>query len=155
MIENVEAYWKVIVVSLLPVSELRGGIPLASHLGMPPWKAYIVAVTGNLLPVIPLLLSLNKLSEVFSRTPLGEKFFSWLFKRTKKRAAIIERYEAIGLTLFVAIPFPTTGAWTGCIAAVLFRIRFRYALPAIILGVLIAGGVVSFLTYGGKSLLIK
>lgn len=155
MVENIEAYWKVVFVSLLPISELRGGIPLASHLGLPLWKAYLTAVTGNLLPVIPLLLSLNKLSEVFSRTRMGERFFAWLFKRTRRRAAMIEKYEAIGLMLFVAIPLPTTGAWTGCVAAVLFRIRFKYALPAIIGGVLIAGIVVSLLTYGGKSLLIQ
>ncbi|NOZ64106.1 MAG: small multi-drug export protein [Caldiserica bacterium] len=155
MIENIEAYWKVVFVSLLPISELRGGIPLAAHLGLPMWKAYLAAVIGNLLPVIPLLLSLNKLSEVFSRTRMGDRFFAWLFKRTRRRAAMIEKYEAIGLMLFVAIPLPTTGAWTGCVAAVLFRIRFKYALPAIIGGVLIAGIVVSLLTYGGKSLLIQ
>ncbi|HEX30369.1 TPA: ligand-binding protein SH3, partial [Candidatus Poribacteria bacterium] len=72
----------------------------------------------------------------------------WLFARTRRRGKSVERYGAVGLSFFVAIPLPVTGAWTGCIAAFLFGIRFKYALPAVIAGVMMAGIVVSILTFG-------
>jgi uncharacterized membrane protein len=73
------------------------------------------------------------------------KFFDWLFKRTKKNSDLIQKYEALGLALFVAIPLPMTGAWSGVIAASLFKIRFRYAFIAILTGVLSAGLIVLLL----------
>ena len=141
----------VIITAALPVSELRGAIPvgiLGYH--MPVLKTYLLAVLGNMIPVIPLLLFLKPVSEKLSRFKMCERFFEWLYGRTRKRANIVQKYEAIGLSLFVAIPLPITGAWTGCVAASLFRIKFRYALPAIIFGVLLAGVIVTLLTLGIK-----
>ena len=85
--------------------------------------------------------------------PLWSRFFDWLFERTKKKAELVQRYEALGLILLVAIPLPATGAWTGCIAASLFKIKFKYAFPAILIGVLIAGIIVTFLTLMGIELI--
>ena len=144
----------VIIAAALPVSELRGAIPLGIIKGMPVLNTYILAVLGNLIPVIPLLLFLEPVSKKLSRFKMWERFFEWFYKRTRKRAGIVERYESIGLALFVAIPLPITGAWTGCVAASLFRIKFRYALPAIIFGVLLAGIIVTSLTLGGKHVLL-
>jgi uncharacterized membrane protein len=81
------------------------------------------------------------------------KFFEWFVERTKNKAGLIEKYEALGLALFVGVPLPMTGAWTGCIAATLFKIRFRYALFAIVAGVLIAAAIVTAVYFTGKGLL--
>ncbi len=141
----------VIITAALPVSELRGAIPVGIWgYDMPVLKTYLLAVLGNMIPVIPLLLFLEPVSQKLSRFRIAKRFFEWLYGRTRKRAEKVQKYEAIGLSLFVAIPLPITGAWTGCVAASLFGIRLRYALPAIIFGVLLAGVIVTLLTLGIK-----
>ena len=142
----------VVILAALPISELRGAIPLAISMGFSPQKAYILGVVGNLLPVIPLLFLLQPISEKLRHIPIFERFFNWLFERTRKKATLIEKFEAIGLILFVAVPLPITGAWTGCLAATLFKIRFRYALVAIIAGVVIAGVIVLAISVAGKEI---
>ncbi len=139
-----------VLVSALPISELRGAIPLAlAKFHFPVHKAYILAVLGNMIPVIPILLFLESLSNWLSRkSKIAEKFFNWLFERTRRRSKVIEKYGAIGLILFVAIPLPITGAWTGCVAAFLFGIRRRWATLSILAGVMIAGVVVTAMTLG-------
>ena len=141
-----------VIIAALPISELRGSIPVAYLvMEMPMAKAVLLSYLGNMLPVIPLLLLLEPISERLRHFHLWRRFFDWLFERTKKRAVVVERYEALGLILLVAIPLPATGAWTGCIAASLFKIKFKYAFPAILLGVIIAGIVVTILTLMGHS----
>ncbi|MBU4345831.1 MAG: small multi-drug export protein [Candidatus Omnitrophica bacterium] len=135
----------VMIVGALPVSELRGAIPLALSLGMPLAKAYLLSVLGNIIPVIPLLFLLEPVSSRLRRFKVCARFFDWLFARTRKKADLIQKYEALGLALFVAIPLPVTGAWTGAVAASLFKIKFRYAFLAILLGILLAGLIVSIL----------
>ena len=146
----------VLILSALPISELRGAIPLAIlSFEFTPVKAYFLAIIGNMLPVIPLLFFLEPVSNRLRKFGFFKKFFDWLFERTKKKAALIEKFEALGLILFVAIPLPVTGAWTGCVAATLFKIRFRYAFPAILAGVAIAGLIVLSLTLTGKVIFLK
>jgi uncharacterized membrane protein len=142
----------VVILAALPVSELRGAIPLALSMGFSPQKAYILGFIGNLLPVIPLLILLQPISEKLRHIPIFERFFNWLFERTRKKATLIEKFEAIGLILFVAIPLPITGAWTGCVAATLFKIRFRYALISIIAGIAIAGVIVLAVSVASKEI---
>ena len=140
-------------IAMLPVSELRGAIPYALSAGLSWQQSYFWAVLGNFIPVIPLLAFLGPISEALSRRfDLWRRFFDWLFARTRRRGKVVERYEALGLILFVAIPLPVTGAWTGTVAAFLFGIRFRYALPAILLGILLAGTVVTLASLGAISL---
>lgn len=142
------------IVAALPVSELRGAIPLAIlKFGFSPLKAYMFAFIGNALPVIPILFLLEPVSGRLRRFPLWKKFFDWLFERTRRKASLIEKFEALGLILFVAIPLPITGAWTGCVAATLFKIKFRYAFPAILIGIAMAGIIVMSLTLAGKFIL--
>jgi len=143
----------VVVLGALPISELRGAIPLALAMGFAPLKSYLLAVAGNLLPVIPLLFFLQPIVERFRHVKWVGKFFDWLFERTRRKASLIEKFEAIGLILFVAVPLPITGAWTGCVAALLFKIRFRYAFPAILAGIMIAGLVVLGVALAGKGML--
>ena len=145
----------VIVLSALPVSELRGGIPLGIALGFSPLKSYILALIGNFIPVIPLLCFLQPLVDRFRHIGFVQKFFDWFFERTRKKATLVEKFEALGLILFVAIPLPITGAWTGCVAATLFKIRFRYALLAVTAGIIIAGFIVLGVSWAGKEILIN
>ncbi|MFQ6092637.1 MAG: COG2426 family protein, partial [bacterium] len=120
--------------------------PIGGGMGWP--EAYLWAVTGNFVPVIPLLLFLEPASNWLRRYRIFDGFFSWLFARTRRRGRLVERYEALGLVLFVAIPLPVTGAWTGTVAAFIFGIRFSYALPAVLGGILIAGVVVTLASLG-------
>jgi uncharacterized membrane protein len=138
-IHQIPAEWRTLLLGALPISEVRGAIPAGLVLGLPWREAYLWACLGNFLPVIPVLLLLEPVSARLRRFPLWRRFFEWLFQRTATRCGLIERYYALGLVLFVAIPFPITGAWTGCVAASLFRIPFRWALPAILAGILAAG----------------
>jgi uncharacterized membrane protein len=136
------------VVSALPIAELRGGIPVAASLGMGWRESYLVCTAGNFVPVIPILFLLEPVAAFLRRWGPFDRFFTSLFARTRRRSSVVERYEAIGLVLFVAIPLPITGAWTGALAAYLFGVRRRYAIPAIALGILIAGVVVTLATQG-------
>jgi len=138
-----------LLIATLPVSELRGAIPWALTAGGLGWQqAYFYAVLGNFLPVIPLLLLLEPVSLRLRKYSIWDKFFTWLFERTRRRSRLVERYEALGLALFVAIPLPVTGAWTGTVAAFLFGIRFKFAVWAILAGILIAGVVVTLASLG-------
>lgn len=138
----------VLIVSALPVSELRGAIPLALSFGFSFAKAFWLSILGNSLIIIPTLLLLDSVSKFLRRWQIWDRFFNWLFIRTRRHSDSVEKYGAIGLAIFVAIPLPMTGAWSGCIAAYLFGIKFRYALPSIFLGV-VAAGVIVLLTCMG------
>ena len=141
------------IIAALPVVELRLAIPFAvTKWSFSIYKAFYLSVLGNMIPVVPLLLFLEPISEKLRKFTLFRNFFNWLFERTRKRARLMERYEIIGLMLLVAIPLPMTGAWTGCVAASLFKIRFKMALLAITCGVLIAGMIVSIFTVLGVNL---
>jgi len=139
----------VLAVSAAPIAELRGGLPLAISYGMLPAAAFFLAVAGNLLPVLPILLGLGWGERFAQRWPLVKRLLDWVFARTRRKGRLIERYGTIGLILLVAIPLPATGAWTGAIAAFLFGIPPRRAFPLIAVGVLIAGVVVLALTLSG------
>lgn len=135
----------VMIVAALPISELRGAIPLGLSLGIPLSKAFWLSVLGNIIPVAPALFLLEPISNRLRSFKIWSRFFDWLFERTKKRGDTIQKYEALGLAIFVAIPLPMTGAWSGVVAATLFKIRFRYAFFAIIAGIIGAGLIVSAL----------
>jgi uncharacterized membrane protein len=135
----------VMIVGALPISELRGAIPLGLYFGMPILKAFFWGVLGNIIFVAPALFLFEPISTFLRKFKVWSRFFEWIFERTKKNSDAIQKYEALGLVIFVAIPLPMTGAWSGVIAASLFKIKFRYAFPAIFLGVIIAGVIVSLL----------
>ena len=134
-----------------PVFELRGALPVALTVyGMSIPKAYLLSVIGNMLPIFPILLLLEPISNFLRKHfRLFERFFTWLFARTRSKFVTShEKYGAIALIIFIAIPLPATGAWTGAVAAWLFGIKpiraFFYALA----GVAIAGVIVTLLTLG-------
>lgn len=150
MLENIVHYLKdapkelvVLIVAGLPISELRGAIPLALSFGMGAFKAFWLAVLGNSIFVAPALFFFAPVTRALRKFKIWARFFDYLFERTKKKADTIQRYEALGLMLFVAVPLPMTGAWSGVIAASLFKIKFRYAFISIVSGVIIAGLIVT------------
>ena len=141
---------EVLVFAASPISELRGAIPWAIlKLHFPWYYALLLAIIGNLAPVPFLLLFLNTFSRLLSKIGIFEKMLHWLFKHTRQRGKIINRYQRIGLALFVAIPLPVTGAWTGSLAAVLFGLKFKHAFLSIFIGVFIAGIIVTCLSLLG------
>lgn len=154
MLASVPHWLAVMVIGAIPISELRGAIPVAMGIyGMTPVEAYFLSVIGNLIPVIPLLLFLEPVSGYLRRYRIFDIFFTWLFSRTRKNhTKNFEKYGLLALTLFVAIPLPVTGAWTGCAAAFVFGIRFKHSFPAIAAGVLIAGVIVTIVTMTGIGL---
>ena len=140
----------VLIIAALPIFELRGALPVAINLFHFPWYyALPLAIIGNLLPVPVILLFLDTISRWLSKIGSFDRFLHWLFERTRKRGRVVERYERIGLALFVAIPLPVTGAWTGSLVAVLFGLKFRYAFLSIFIGVCIAGIIVTCLSLLG------
>ena len=139
---NVNEVLTVILVAAMPISELRGAIPLAVYYGFPPVKAYVISVLGNLLPVPFLLAFLEKVREVMKKWNLTSEIFKAFERRALKNRNLVEKYGYLGLTLFVAIPLPVTGAWTGTLLAVLLELRGLKALAYIALGVAIAGIIV-------------
>lgn len=141
--------WLVVaIISMLPIFELRGGIPAGVALGMPVWKSALIAIAGNMLPIPIILLFLDPVSYWLSENfKVMDRFFTWLFTRTRrKHSKSFERWQEVALMLFVAIPLPITGAWTGAVAAFVFDIPFWHALLFIFLGVVIAAVVVSLAT---------
>jgi len=149
------ALWKVLFFAMLPIFELRGAIPFALFVEKMAWpEAYLISVLGNAIPVIPLLLFLEPAEKYLGRWRPFRRFFDWLFARTRKRGKLVDRFKVLGLVLFVGIPLPVTGAWTGCAAAYIFGVEKKKALPAILFGILLAGIVVTLackgvLTAGG------
>ncbi|MEI6296517.1 MAG: small multi-drug export protein [bacterium] len=145
---------KEIIVFLLgaaPVSEVRGAIPVGMLVfGFPVLKTYILATLGNITPVIPLLLFLDRFSKyLMKKSLLLNNFFNWLFERTRvKHSGHFDKwkYAPLALFIFVAIPVPLTGAWSGVIAAIIFGIPFFEAAVSISLGVAVAGVLVVLLT---------
>lgn len=137
------------LLSMVPVIELRGGIPFGVTQGLSPLQAAFFAIIGNLLP-IPILV-------IFTR-----KVFAWLKTKSKRLNAFVERleakadknkemvikYEFIGLMILVAIPLPGTGAWTGALVAAMMDMRLKNSMPAIALGVVIAAVIVTIITFG-------
>ncbi len=139
---------EVLITSALPFSELRGGIPLALLLGYNPLEAYVIAVAGNLLPVPILIYFLNDLVGIAERVPPLWRIYRAIVGRVERKKEFVEKYGYIALTLFVAIPLPVTGAWTGSLIAFLLGLEKKKAIAFISLGVSIAGVVVLLASLG-------
>lgn len=141
----------VLLTAMAPVAELRGAIPLGIfRYDLPPLVTYGLAVIGNMIPIIPILFFLKKGTDYAMKFPKLESLLNWVFKRTRKKGGVIEKYELLGLVLFVSIPLPMTGAWTGAIASHLFGLDSVKSVISIFVGVLIAGIIVTTLSLGYK-----
>lgn len=136
-----------VALATLPILELRGALPYAILIGkLPVGEAYPLAVLGNMIPIPFILYLLGPVTDLIRKWGPGDRFVEWLFARTRRKGAKIERYEFWGLVMFVAIPLPVTGAWTGSMAAHLFGLGKVKSFVACLLGVCVAGVVMTILS---------
>lgn len=138
----------VFLVSMIPLLELRGSILAAGFMNMQFTSTFIVAVIGNMLPIPFILLFIKKIFAWLKTTKHFHKLPEKIEKKALSKSEQIEKYGYLGLFLFVAIPLPGTGAWTGSLLSVLFGMDFKKSLLAIFLGVLTAGLIMSLLAFG-------
>lgn len=137
------------IVSLLPIIELRGAIPIGVAMGLSPIVAAIISVVGNLLPVPFIIIFIRRIFLwMQKKSPWLKGIAEKLENKALAKGSNLYKGEIIGLILFVAIPLPGTGAWTGSLIAAILGIRLKAALPAVSAGVLIAGVLVLGITYG-------
>lgn len=131
---------QVLAISMLPVIELRGAIPYGIALGADPVPVALTAIVGNMLPVPFLIVYTRKVfSWLRRRFPKADSFVTRLENRAHVKSEVVNKYGFWGICVLVAVPLPGTGAWTGALVAAVLNMRLKFALPAIALGVLIAG----------------
>ncbi len=138
----------VFIISMMPVLELRGGLLAASILDITYLKALLICIIGNLLPIPFVLLFIEKIVILLEKFGPTKKIAMWLRNKVEKNQAAIEKYDFWGLTLFVGIPLPGTGAWTGSLVAGLLHMPRRKSVPAILTGILMASVIMSVVSYG-------
>ena len=145
------------IISMIPILELRGGLIAASLLNIPMWEAVGVCVLGNILPIPFILLFIEKILNWMEGCKIGwmRKLALWLKARgTGKKAEKIRKFEFVGLLLFVGIPLPGTGAWTGSLIAALLHVPRKKSVPAIFCGLILATIIMCLISYGGIQWLV-
>lgn len=135
------------VISMVPILELRGGLIFSSAAGIDMWKAIPICVIGNLIPVPFILLLITRIFSWLKKTKVFRPMVEKLENKAMSKKDQIEKYEFWGLVLFVGIPLPGTGAWTGSLIAALLDMKFRKAFPAVIIGVCLATVIMTTISY--------
>lgn len=138
----------VFIISLLPILELRGGLLAASLLGLDPLPSYIITIVGNLIPIPFILWFITKILDWMRGTKHLSKFADWLDKKVDKHKSSIEKYGFWGLVIFVGIPLPGTGAWTGSLIASVLDMDKKKSFIAITIGVVMASIIMMLLSFG-------
>lgn len=141
-------YIIIFIISMIPILELRGGLIAASMLGLPMWQSFAVCFIGNILPIPIILWGINPIFRYMKRWKYLGKFVSWCEKKAHSKKDKIENLKYLGLFLFVGIPLPGTGAWTGCLIAALLDMDKKKSTLAAIAGVVLAGIIMLILSYG-------
>ena len=143
-------YLAIFFVSMVPLIELRGAVPIALGWDLDPVASYIICIIGNMLPVPIILLFVKSVLNWMAgcKVKFFNKVANKMFEKAEKNREKIEKYAFWGLTLFVAIPLPATGAWTGTLVAALFDMKFWKSLLSALIGVMIAGVVMTLISYG-------
>ena len=141
------------LVAMVPVVELRGAIPFGVVRGLNIWTAILASVLGNLVPVPFIILFIRRIfAWMRAHMPKLDGLVTRMEKKAEKNRAAVEKYAFWGLAILVAIPLPGTGAWTGALVAAMMEMRLKRAFPAIAIGVVIAGVIVSVITYGAQAI---
>ena len=141
------------LVAMVPVVELRGAIPFGVVRGLNLWTAIIASVLGNLVPVPFIILFIRRIfAWMRAHMPKLDGLVTRMEKKAEKNRAAVEKYAFWGLAILVATPLPGTGAWTGALVAAMMEMRLKRAFPAIVIGVVIAGVIVSVVTYGAQAI---
>lgn len=150
---NARKYLYLFLISMVPIAELRAAIPFGHINSLSPVLTYLFAVIGNFLPVPFILLFIRRVLLFMKRVKYLDKIALFLEKKAEKNRGKVERYAAFGLLFFVAVPLPGTGAWTGALVAALMNMRMKNALLSILGGVLIAGCIMTLVSWGALSFL--
>ena len=153
LMQSLSAGWKVFFISMIPIGELRVAIPLGVLWGLEPLTCFFWAICGNVVPIIPALAVLPFIHKKITSLSFGQKTIGRFVERFRRKGESIEKYGFWGLCLFVAIPLPFTGAWSGILIAFLFGWPILHATISITLGVLIAGLIVTLASAGVESLI--
>ncbi len=135
------------IISMIPVIELRGGIIAAALMGVPVARALMICIFGNIVPIPFILLFINKIFELMKKYNIAKGLVERLENRAMGKSEKIQKYEFLGLVLFVGIPLPGTGAWTGALIASLLRIKLKKSVPAIFCGILLASFIMVTVSY--------
>ena len=143
----------VMLTAALPIIELRGAIPVGISLGLSPIHAAILSFIGSMIPVPFILFTIRPIFNYMKKTKTFRKLVHRLTDRSMNGSGKIQKYGAWGLLIFVAIPLPGTGVWSGSLAAALLDMRFKWAFPAIFFGNLIAGILIMMLSHGVVSVI--
>ena len=138
----------VFVISLMPILELRGGLLAAALLGLDPIPSYIISIIGNILPIPFILLLINKILEWMRKSKHFSGIANWLDKKVEKNKGQIEKHGYLGIVIFVGIPLPGTGAWTGSLIASVLEMDRKKTFIAVLLGVIIASIIMMILSFG-------
>ena len=140
----------VFIISLLPILELRGGLIAATLLNVEPVVAYIISIIGNILPVPFILLFIKKIIDWMGKSKIKflKKIVNFLHKKVEKNKDSIEKYGYLGLFLFVGVPLPGTGAWTGCLVAALLDMDRKKSFMCVLCGILMASVIMMIISYG-------
>lgn len=138
----------IFIISLMPILELRGGLLAASLLHVDFIRAVVICIIGNVLPIPFVLLFLEKILEILGRWNVTKKIVTWLEKKVDSKREQIDKYGYWGLVLFVGIPLPGTGAWTGSLLAVMLGLNKKKSFGCILLGVVLAAIIMSIVSYG-------
>ncbi|MBR6650805.1 MAG: small multi-drug export protein [Clostridia bacterium] len=133
---------------MVPIIELRGAIPMGAALDIPFYINYVVCVIGNILPVPFILLFIRQILHWMKKVPKLAKIAIWVENKAEKNKAKVLKYATFGLYVFVALPLPGTGAWTGALVAAMLDMRMKKSIPAILFGVMTAGVIMSLASYG-------
>lgn len=141
-------YILVFIISLMPILELRGGLIAAALLGLPPVPAYIISIIGNLIPIPLILWLLDYVFDFMKKHNILKKFVLFCERKGNEKKDKIEKLGFWGLVLFVGVPLPGTGAWTGCLIATILRMDKKKAFLAAALGVIMASIIMMLISYG-------
>lgn len=153
LVSGIPIEWQIFVLAMFPITELRAAIPYGIALGVPPGMAMGMAVLGNFLIAIPVLIILRPAINLLSKLPVAETIISKVLQKTRKKGGKVAKYGVVGLALFVAFPIPGTGVWTGSLLAFLFGINFISAMLALGGGIIISATIVTLLSIGMIDLL--
>lgn len=146
--QAVGKYILVFIISLMPILELRGGLIAAALLGLPPVPAYIISIIGNLIPIPLILWLLDYVFDFMKKHNILKKFVFFCERKGNKKKDKIEKLGFWGLVLFVGVPLPGTGAWTGCLIATILRMDKKKAFLAAAIGVIMASIIMMLISYG-------
>lgn len=147
LFNGLNANFTIFVISMIPILELRGGMIAARILSVPYVRALLICVVGNIIPIPFILLFIDKIFYVLKKISITKPLVEYLEKKAMGKSDKIKRYEFWGILLFVGIPLPGTGAWTGSLIASLLRVKLKKSIPAVLLGIMLAACIMSIVAY--------